>query len=87
MKGDELDEICLNDFKVNKSKMKILIIMKIDKQKKKAKTKNVLLVFPMCRLIIRESNLFVSVFYFVIYLSYIETKSVTPLFHKMFISP
>ena len=87
MKGYELNEICLNDFKVNKSKMKILIIMKIDKQKKKAKTKNILLVFPMCRLIIRESNLFVSVFYFVIYLSYIETKSVTPLFHKMFISP
>ena len=41
----------------------------------------------MCRLIIRESNFFVSVFYFVIYLSYIETRSVTPLFHKMFISP
>ena len=39
MKGDELDEICLNDFKVNKSKIKILIIMKIDKQKKKQKLK------------------------------------------------
>ena len=87
MKSDELDEICLNDSKVNKSKIEILIIMKIDKQKKKAKTKNILLVFPMCRLIIRESSFFVSGFYFVIYLAYIETRSVTPLFHKMFISP
>ena len=33
MKGDELDEICLNDSKVNKSKI-IILIMKIDKQKK-----------------------------------------------------
>ena len=35
MKGDQLDEICLRDSKVNKSKIVILIIMKIDTQKKK----------------------------------------------------
>ena len=49
MKGDQLDEICLRDSEVKKSKIVILIIMKIDTQKKKAKTKNILLVFPMCR--------------------------------------
>ena len=35
MKGDQLDEICLRDSKVNKSKIVILIITKIDTQKKK----------------------------------------------------
>ena len=37
MKGDQLDEICLRDSKVNKSKIVILIIMKIDTPKKKSK--------------------------------------------------
>ena len=37
MKGDQLDEICLRDSKVNKSKIAILIIMKIDTQKKRSK--------------------------------------------------
>ena len=39
MKGDQLDEICLRDSEVNKSKIVILIIMKIDTQKKKNKLK------------------------------------------------
>ena len=46
MKGDQLDEICLRDSKVNKSKIVILIIMKIDTQKKKAKTKKHTTRFP-----------------------------------------
>ena len=54
MKGDQLDEICLRDAKVNKSKIVILIIMKRDTRKKKAKTKNILLVFPMCRQMIEN---------------------------------
>ena len=55
MKGDQLDEICLRDSKVNKSKIVILIITKIDTQKKKeAKTKNIPLVFPMCRQMIEN---------------------------------
>ena len=37
MKGDQLDEICLRDAKVNKSKIVILIIMKRDMRKKKCK--------------------------------------------------
>ena len=39
MKGDQLDEICLRDSEVKKSKIVILIIMKIDTQKKKNKNK------------------------------------------------
>ena len=40
MKGDQLDEICLRDSEVNKSKIVILIIMKIDTQKKSKNKKH-----------------------------------------------
>ena len=40
MKGDQLDEICLRDSEVNKSKTVILIIMKIDTQKKNKNKKH-----------------------------------------------
>ena len=66
MKGDQLDEMCLRDSEVNKSKIVILIIMKIDTQKKTKKTKNILLVFPMCRQMIENRTFspasFISLF-------------------------